>query len=140
MLSAHFQGFCRDLYTEAAMAVVRTLPTPLTTLARGQFIAQIALGTGNPNLQNLIRDFDRFGIGLKAELDAVPANGLRLNHLALLNQWRNHIVHHGDNAPPGPPLDLSMARAWLASLDGLAAELDRIVYDYFRTTLGITPW
>jgi hypothetical protein len=140
MLSAHFQGFCRDLYDEAALAFATALPGPLSAVAQAQSRAQVALGTGNPNLQNLTRDFDRFGFALKVELDRNPASALRLNHLALMNQWRNYVVHHGTTAPSGPPLDLQMVRTWLASLDELAAELDRIVYDYFQTALGITPW
>lgn len=140
MLSAHFQGFCRDLYTEAADSVVRTLPPHLHALTKSQFMAQIALGTGNPNLQALIRDFERFGMSLRSELDTNPANVVRLNHLALMNQWRNFVVHHGVVAPPGPPLDLPMAQTWQHSCDGLATELDRIVYDYLRATLGAPPW
>ena len=140
MLSAHFQGFCRDLYVEAAEAFIRMLPAHLIDVARVQCSAQIALGTGNPNLQSLSRDFDRFDLTLKPALDAGPANALRLNHLALLNQWRNFVVHYGVNPPPGPPLDLPAVRAWLGSCDGLASELDRIVYDHMRGLLGVPPW
>ena len=140
MLSAHFQGFCRDLYFEAADAFVGFLPAHLGSVARRQFLAQIALGTGNPNLHTLNRDFDRFGLNLKAEMDANPANALRLNHLALLNQWRNFVVHHGVVAPPGLPLALPMAQDWRSSCDGLTNELDRIVYDYLHVLLGAPPW
>lgn len=140
MLCAHFQGFCRDLYTEATLAVVRVLPTSLSAVAQAQFLAQIGLGTGNPNLQTLNRDFVRFGIDLKAELDRNPANVLRLNHLALLNQWRNFIVHHGVQAPPGLSLVLSMVQGWQGSCDGLATELERVVYDHLQALLGTPPW
>ena len=140
MLCAHFQGFCRDLYTEATETVVRTLPPHLTSVARTQFMAQIALSTGNPNLQALVRDFDRFGLDVKPNLDLDPANALRLNHLALLYQWRNYIVHHGVVAPAGSPLTLPVAQSWLVSCDGLASELDRIVYDHLQALLGAAPW
>lgn len=140
MLSAHFQGFCRDLYFEAAVFIVGTLPSGVRIIAQNQFTAQLALNTGNPNLTNLIRDFDRFGLSLRGQLDAIPANAVRVGHLALLNQWRNYVVHHGTTAPPGPPLALPVVQAWLASCDGLATELDRIVYDYTQATLGVPPW
>lgn len=140
MLCAHFQGFCRDLYSESTEAVVRALPAPLSTVAQSQFMAQIGLGTGNPSLQTLTRDFDRFGLNLKTELDAAPANVLRLNHLAVLIQWRNFVVHHGVTPPPGPPLTLPTAGSWLVSCDGLARELDRIMYDYLQAALGAPPW
>lgn len=140
MLCAHFQGFCRDLYSEATEAVVRALPPAFGYVTRTQFMAQIGLGTGNPTLQTLVRDFDRFDIGLRTALDADPANGLRLNHLALLNQWRNFVVHHGLTPPPGPALTFPTAQSWLASCDGLASELDRIVYHHLQGLLGAAPW
>ncbi len=140
ILCAHFQGFCRDLYTEATTAFAAALPSPFGAVSHRQFMAQITLGTGNPNLQSLTRDFDRFGISLKAELDKNSSNGLRVNHLALLNQWRNYVVHHGVVAPLGPPLDLVTVTTWQGSCDALATELDRIVYDYFLTLLNIAPW
>lgn len=140
MLCAHFQGFCRDLYSEATLAFVGALPGPLGAVAQGQCLAQIGLGTGNPNLQTLTRDFGRFGIDLRAELDRNAANVLRLNHLALLNQWRNFVVHHGVFAPAGPPLALPMVQTWSGSCDGLAVELDRIVYDHLQALLGAAPW
>lgn len=140
MLCAHFQGFCRDLYIEAAESVVRTSPAHLTGVVRKQFLAQMVLNTGNPNLQTLDRDFDRFELDLKAELNRVAGNALRLNHLALLNQWRNFVVHHGLTAPAGSSLALPAVQAWLVSCGELATELDRIVYDHLRALLGAPPW
>src|SRR5579859_5769801 len=95
LLCAHFQGFCRDLYTEAIYIIGGAVPAHLQTFVQRQSMAELKLGTGNPNLQTLTLDFNRFGLDLKALLDANPANTLRLNHLALLNKWRNYVVHHG---------------------------------------------
>src|SRR5438876_112944 len=53
LLSAHFQGFCRDLYTECALIVVSKVRPTLRTLIEGQFTAQRKLDYGNPNLKNL---------------------------------------------------------------------------------------
>ncbi|MDY3559278.1 hypothetical protein R5W23_006497 [Gemmata sp. JC673] len=140
MLCAHFQGFCRDLYSESVESIVRTFPPGMGLVVRTQFMAQIGLGTGNPTLQTLVRDFDRFGVGVRAALDADPANAVRLNHLALLNQWRNFVVHHGVTAPPGPALTPALPQVWQVSCDGLAAELDRIMYDYLQALFGTPPW
>ena len=46
VLSAHFQGFCRDLYTECAQIVAATLPFPLQVVAQTQFTASLALDRG----------------------------------------------------------------------------------------------
>ncbi|MCI0703322.1 MAG: hypothetical protein L0241_19765, partial [Planctomycetia bacterium] len=126
LLCARFQGFCRDLYSEATDIVAGKVPAHFSVVVQRQFVAQIQLGTGNPTLQTLTRDFDRFAIDLKALLDVNPANVLRLNHLALLNKWRNFVVHHGVIAPPGPSLDIAMVRTWQTSCGELAVELDQI--------------
>src|SRR5579864_7074535 len=60
LLSAHFQGFCRDLYTECAQVVVLKVRPTLQTLIQAQFTAHLRLDHGNPNLQNLRADFERF--------------------------------------------------------------------------------
>ena len=39
-----------------------------------------------------------------------------------------------------PPLALAMVQSWLSSCDGLATELDRIVYDTLTAMLGVAPW
>src|SRR5260370_5160621 len=60
LLSAHFQGFCRDLYTECAQIVVSKVRMRLQVLLQEQFTAHLKLDHGNPNLQNLRADFERF--------------------------------------------------------------------------------
>src|SRR5688572_16402633 len=56
LLSAHFQGFCRDLYTEATQIIVSKVRPTLQILIQAQFSAQCALDRGNPNLDNLKKD------------------------------------------------------------------------------------
>jgi hypothetical protein len=53
LLSAHFPGFCRDLYTECAQIVAATLPFPLQVVAQTQFTASLALDRGNPNRSSI---------------------------------------------------------------------------------------
>ena len=64
LLSAHFQGFCRDLHTESALIIARRVRPSLRLLIQAQFTSHCALDHGNPNLQNLKKDFERFGFAL----------------------------------------------------------------------------
>jgi len=139
LLSAHFQGFCRDLYTESAQMVVSKLRARLQLLIQVQFLAHLKLGHGNPNLQNLREDFGRFGFALDVAA-ADPGNPARLQDLAALNKWRNLAAHHGTIPPGTTPLDLPSLRSWRASCDGLATSLDAIMDNELRRILRRSPW
>src|SRR5262245_56403917 len=76
LLSAHFQGYCRNLYTEASQSVVSKTRRSLQVLLQAQFTAHRKLDRGNPTLQNLREDFERFGFILDLNT-ADPANSLR---------------------------------------------------------------
>jgi hypothetical protein len=138
LLSAHFQGFCRDLYTESALTIVSRVRTSLQVLIQDQFTAVRALDHGNPSLQNLRKDFERFGFTLDLAV-ANPANPARLQHLSELNRWRNVAAHQGTVPPAGLP-SLADLRAWRGSCDGLAASLDGIMYNQLRRILRRAPW
>ncbi len=138
LLSAHFQGFCRDLYTEAAQVVVSKVRPTLQVLIQAQFTAHCALDHGNPNLHNLKKDFGRFRFTLDLA-GADPANPLRLQRLSELNDWRNIVAHHGIIPPTGLPA-IADVRNWWSSCDGLAASLDRIMYNQLRRLLRREPW
>jgi hypothetical protein len=138
LLSAHFQGFCRDLYTECAQIVAATLPFPLQVVAQTQFTASLALDRGNPNRISIQRDFDRFGTPL--DLDgADPANHARLIDLRNLNEWRNIVAHHNAVPPGGLPSQADLQR-WRNSCDGLATSLDGIMYHELQSILATAPW
>src|SRR2546423_866585 len=77
LLSAHFQGFCRDLHTECAQIVVLRVRASLQSLIQAQFTAHRKLDRGNPNLQNLRADFERFDFRLDLAT-AHAANPARL--------------------------------------------------------------
>lgn len=138
LLSAHFQGFCRDLYTEAAQVIVFKVRSSLQTLIQKQFTLPRQLDHGNPNLQHLKEDFDRFD--LKLDLTADPANVPRLGHLAALNKWRNVAAHQDPILPADILLDLHSLRAWRTSCNGLAVSLDDIMYNHLRKALRRSPW
>jgi hypothetical protein len=122
LLSAHFQGFCRDLCTEAAVVIASKVRPSLRILIREHFTANRQLDRGNPSLQNLKKDFERFDFTLDLTVD--PANARRLMDLSALIEWRNVAAHQGTTVPAGIPLDLPSLRAWRASCDGLATSLD----------------
>jgi len=138
LLSAHFQGFCRDLCTEAAQVIVTKVRPALQSLVQNQFTAHRKLDHGNPNLQHLKDDFNRFGFALDLTVD--PANLPRLAHLSALNKWRNVAAHQGTTAPVGIPLNLPSLQSWRTSCDGLATSLDDIVYNHLRRLLRRVPW
>jgi len=138
LLSAHYQGFCRDLYTECAQIVVSKVRPALRLLILEQFIAHRRLDHGNPNLQNLKADYERFGFTLDLPA-ADPLNPARLTNLDLLNKWRNVAAHHG-TIPAGIPLSLPALQGWRNSCDGLSTSLDAIMYNELRQILKRAPW
>jgi hypothetical protein len=139
-LSAHFQGFCRDLYLEAAQVVVSKVRLSLQNVFQDQFRAHRQLDRGNPTLAHIAGDFDRLGFSVREALDADPANALRVNHLALLNKWRNAAAHAADPPAGAGPLTPAAVRAWTGSLDGLAVALDTAMYNQLRLLLRRKPW
>ncbi len=138
LLSAHFQGFCRDLYAEATQIVISRVRLSLQLLMQVQFTTGLRLDQGNPNVNNIVEDFKRFGFRIDFPT-ADPANTRRMAHLAALNRWRNIAAHHG-TIPAGALLDLPTLRIWWASCDALATSLDGIVYDELRRILRRAPW
>jgi hypothetical protein len=139
LLSAHFQGFCRDLSTESSQVVVSKVRASLQSLIQAQFTAHRKLDHGNPNLQTLREDFERFGFTLNLEARD-PANRARLQDLAVLNRWRNVAAHHGTIPAGTPLLSLPLLRAWRHACDGLATSLDDVLYNELRKILRRSPW
>ncbi len=138
LLSAHFQGFCRDLYTEAAQIISAKIRPRLRLLIFEQFTAHNKLNHGNPTYDHLKEDFKRFGFTLDLTID--PANVPRLSHLSALNKWRNVAAHQGTTIPMGILLNLPSLRNWRTSCDGLATSLDAILYNHLRKILRRSPW
>ena len=138
LLSAHFQGFCRDLYTEAAQVISSKVRLSLRSLVQRQFGYQCMIDHGNPTNHNIKKDFSRLG-GKFNFSDSDPANAVRLGHLNSLNVWRNIAAHHG-YVPAGGVPDLADLRGWRKSCDGLATSLDEIVYNRLRVLLRREPW
>lgn len=139
LLSGHFQGFCRDLYTECSQLLAATVPPSLQATVQAQFSAELRLNSTNPTVETIRKDFERFAFTLDFRTD--PLNAPRVTHLGHLNKWRNAAAHKRASPPPGvPPLSLAAVRDWKDSCDGLAAWLDGIMYKELQRIIGSPPW
>jgi hypothetical protein len=143
LVSGHFQGFCRDLYTECSQICAAVVPAGLLAAVQKQFATEVKLNTGNPTVENIRKDFERFEFPLDLAA-ADPLNPVRVTHLVQLNYWRN-VVAHQKTTPPPPPgvpavLTLADVQTWRASCDGLAKSLDGIMHREMHRILGVPPW
>jgi hypothetical protein len=141
LLSAHFQGFCRDLYTECVQAVIAATAPGMRLVVQGQCLAHRQLEARNPSLEVLAADFNRFGVDVSAALQLTPANQPRVTHLNMLVRWRNYAAHANPLPPSGGGvLSLAAVGVWRQSCDGLAAEIDQVLYNVLTTAAGAAPW
>jgi hypothetical protein len=139
LLSGHFQGFCRDLYTEGCQLLLATVPATLQITVQAQFFAEPKLNSNNPTIETIRKDFERFGFRLDFHAD--PTNAPRITHLGHLNKWRNAVAHKKASPPVGvPPLTLAAVQDWRNACNGLAAWLDGIMYRELQRILGAAPW
>jgi hypothetical protein len=141
-LSAHFQGFCRDLYTECSQIWIAAIPDGLKATAQAQSSAKLALEKGNPSYDNIKRDFNRFGFLLDLQTAHV-ANLQRVTDLGHLNDWRNKAAHQGTQPLGGgvpTALTLPIVQGWRASCDVLAVSLDGIMYAELLRIMATAPW
>jgi hypothetical protein len=141
LLSAHFQGFCRDLHSECVQVFTNAAPAHLQQVIQLQCLTSRELDGANPKMEAIRKDFNRFDLELSIALSTDPANALLITHLGHMNLWRNYVAHY-KNIPPlqGGPLSLVVVRMWKSACDGLAVELDRIMYDKLNAVLGTPPW
>lgn len=143
LLSANFQGYCRDLYTECALAVLASvIPGPVQAMFIRQCMARRELDGSNARYENVRSDFERFGLDLPTELKArAPLIAAIVTDLGHLNQWRNHVAHDNPTPPAhGGPLTLAVVQAWRASCETFAVTLDAVMYDHLKVLMGNAPW
>jgi len=146
LLSAQFQGFCRDFHTECADSFVDPLTDPTyQRVVLDSLILNRKLDRGNPNSGNIGADFSRFKIALWALVDAHRSpNAARRATLEDLNEWRNAIAHQ-DFAPTmltagHPHLTLGQVQKWRKACDGLAHSFDEVLRVYLQGLIGTAPW
>jgi hypothetical protein len=145
LISAHFQGFCRDLHTECVQAVANAVPAPMLLIFQTLCGRDLELDGANARYASIKADFERFGFDLTIALRADPVtrplnDGLitRINHL---NAWRNYAAHHNKLPPEhGGPFTLATIQTWKNSCNDLATVLDGVMYNQLSTVTGKTPW
>jgi hypothetical protein len=138
LTAAHFQGFCRDLYTECGQTIASVAAANLQPIIQKQFATNLSLNQGNATEQNIVEDFSRLVIGLDLR-GADPYNNRRLDDLRDLNILRNIAAHHKPLAPASFPT-LTTIRIWKNSCAAFATSLDQILYNELSTILGHLPW
>jgi hypothetical protein len=146
LLSAQFQGFCRDLHSECAQQLVASVTERgLRDLLRDSLLFGRRIDRGNPNPGNLGTDFNRLGIFFWPAVDARHPEGPVLREaLEALASWRNAIVHQDFSASMvrsgRPYLELARVRGWRKACDGLARTFDEVLRDHVRARTGSVPW
>lgn len=94
LLSAQFQGFCRDLHSEYVDHVAYAVsPAALHATLRAEFVLGRKLDRGNPNPGNIGADFERLGLSFWDQVRRVDArNSERQSKLVELNEWPINAV------------------------------------------------
>jgi hypothetical protein len=151
-VAAQFQGFCRDLHSEAVGALTAAMPSEMSTILFASLTKNRKLDVGNANKDSIAEDFGR--IGMHDFWSLVEAQGgsthtkARLDRLKQLNMWRNAIAH--DN--------FERYQTKLDELDGqlrprlvegahcrsacarLAVQMDAAVSAFLAGIVGSDPW
>lgn len=141
LLSSQFQGFCRDLHTEAVAVVVGALaPSVLGPVVHNLLVQGRKIDHGNPNPGNLGSDFGKLGMPFWPMVTAIdPRNRDRQAALETLNMWRNAVAHQ-DFGQVGPGLRLNQVQAWRGACRALAIHFDRAVAAHLAVIAGTPPW
>ena len=142
LLSSQFQGFCRDLHTEAVDVVVgAVLPPVLGPIIQNVFVQGRKLDQGNPNPGNLGSDFGRLGMAFWPAVIALSAqNAARQAKLETLNTWRNAVAHQDWSRVGVSKLRLNHVQAWRSACRALATQFDAAVGNHLRGLVGQRPW
>src|SRR5436305_4380584 len=77
LLSAQFQGFCRDLHSECVDQIVAIAPRRLVAIFSKESAWNRSLDRGNAHPGAIGSDFDRLGIDLWAEVYAFDGRNQR---------------------------------------------------------------
>jgi len=146
LLSAQFQGFCRDLHSECADHLVVPVADPdLREMLRDNLLFGRKIDRGNPSPGNLGSDFNRFGLVFWSLVDVHRSpNVARKAALEEMNEWRNAIAHQDFAASMlkagRPNLTLAQVQTWRKACDGLARSFDDVLHGHLQTMTGAVPW
>lgn len=145
LLSSHFQGFCRDLHTEALDRLLEvTRPEKWQWALRRSILSNRALDRGNPHTGAIGHDFNGLGMAFWELVDAADKrNRRRRDLLDELTRWRNAIAHQDfDPATLGgrETVTIGMVRSWRTACNVLATSFDLVVGRYVATITNKAPW
>lgn len=150
-VAAQFQGFCRDLHSEAVGAVAASAPH-LSTILLVTLTNNRKLDRGNANGASIAEDFGQ--IGMRDFWTLVSDKGgkfhtrSRRKRLEQMNLWRNAIAHN----------DFDQYRLRVSELDGhlkprlaevkrcriacqqLAIQIEAAVSSFLTQVVGSKPW
>jgi len=149
LLSAHLQGYSRELYSECLQHASAGAPIPMMGMVQAMGSAGLQINRVNPKWASIRADFDRFGFDLSAALLAaatapggvgLAAHNQRVQHVSHLNGWRNYAAHQLANIPAGGPFVPATVTVWKDSCDSLAVELDAVMYNQLQALTGVAPW
>lgn len=150
LLVAEFQGFCRDLHSEACTVLARVMSGSDDYLFRvvfGALTAKRKLDIGNPTQATLQDEFGRLDLDLRAELVRSHAfNEGRWRKLGQVLDFRNAIAHSDPRKLPFPTSDtydvkLSQVKSWMWAMHMLANQMDIVVSRHIASMMGGgRPW
>lgn len=144
LLSAQFQGFCRDLHSECVDYFVQgILSVPLQKALRTLLLQNRKLDVGNPNPGNIGADFGRFGIPFWESVEKLDLrNEGRRDRLEQLNNWRNAIAHEDFNPTILRTSILRLERVgeWRNACYHLASCFDEVMRTLLQKINGVSPW
>lgn len=143
LLSAQFQGFCRDLHFECTRHLVQGIgPPALQSICRDSLVRARNLDRGNPNPGNIGSDFKTLGLEFWVEVRSLDSrNASRQAYLEGLNSWRNAIAHQDySKLSGGSKLQFKQVRAWRAACNQLAVAFDEVLCQHVLKITGNQPW
>lgn len=142
LLSAQFQGFCRDLHDECIDHLVQSImPVGFRGASQLMLVQNRRLDSGNPNPGNLGSDFNRFGLRFWDAVDRLDVrNPDRRGELQELNVLRNAIAHNDLTILSVRRLRLRKAREWRRVCNSLAPHFDEVMRAHLGSVRGVSPW
>jgi hypothetical protein len=144
ILASHFQGFCRDLHSEAVEHLIAPISlATLRDLARNALVVGRKLDRGNANRSNIGADFSRLGLKLSQIETMEWRNETRLEKLDTLGHWRNAIAHQDFSSAElggATTLRLRIVKSWRIACEQLARSFDAAVRDRITAVVGTPPW
>jgi hypothetical protein len=140
LLFSHFQGFCRDLHSECVdFLATRITPSSIQTILREAWVSDRKLDKGNPNADNLQRDFSRLGFNFSSSILTIQLS----KRLVSLNDWRNAIAHLDFNKPAlkgKTTLRVAQVRSFRSLCNRLAEKMDKSTCQHIQSITGQKPW